>query len=194
MTLVNTRVKGTFGYLDPEYSFTGMLTRKSDVYAFGVVLLEVLCGKPALDSGVGEVPRNLARWALESIKAGNLQNIIDSTIRDAISPKCLKKFVRIVERCLLWNQKQRPMMAEVVVSLNCVLTIQEKTNTSLQATSKTIFGKMLDVFPSPSNREYSGISTSHGIVYAYSLNLCLSILAYISTILMTNMRRPSPNV
>ncbi|XP_023755160.1 receptor-like protein kinase FERONIA [Lactuca sativa] len=155
LTHVHTLVRGTFGYLDPDYSFTGRLTRKSDVYAFGVVLLEVLCRKRAVDESLGEEQWNLARWVQESIKEGNLKHIIDNGIRDEISPKCLKEFVRIAERCLLSNPKQRPMMAEVVVRLNYVLTLQQKLNISLQATDKTIFGKLLDMFPFASNGENS---------------------------------------
>ncbi|KAL7592962.1 hypothetical protein Lser_V15G33719 [Lactuca serriola] len=156
LTHVHTLVRGTFGYLDPDYSFTGRLTRKSDVYAFGVVLLEVLCRKRAVDESLGEEQWNLARWVQESIKEGNLKHIIDNGIRGEISPKCLKEFVRIAERCLLSNPKRRPMMAEVVVRLNYVLTLQEKLNISLQATDKTIFGKLLDMFPFASNGENSG--------------------------------------
>ncbi|KAJ0794528.1 putative protein kinase RLK-Pelle-CrRLK1L-1 family [Helianthus annuus] len=97
-TYVNTHVKGTFGYLDPNYYATGKLTRKSDVYAFGVVLVEVLCRKRATDRSVDE---GLVTWVQDSIKEGNLKRIIDVDIRNEISPKCLKEFVRIVERCLV---------------------------------------------------------------------------------------------
>ncbi|MFS7965906.1 putative protein kinase RLK-Pelle-CrRLK1L-1 family [Helianthus anomalus] len=51
-TQVSTLVKGTFGYFDPDYFVTGKLTRKSDVYAFGVVLLEVLCRKMAVEDSL----------------------------------------------------------------------------------------------------------------------------------------------
>ncbi|CAI9293693.1 unnamed protein product [Lactuca saligna] len=89
-TYVKTLVKGTFGYLDPNYFTTGMLTRKSDLFSFGVVLLEVLCWKRAVDGSLDEEQWGLVPWAQESIKEGNLTNIIDSGIKSQITPKCLK--------------------------------------------------------------------------------------------------------
>ncbi|XP_057467374.1 receptor-like protein kinase THESEUS 1 [Actinidia eriantha] len=53
MTHVSTEFKGTWVYLDPDYFYTHQLTTKSDVYAFGVVLLAVLCGRPPMDEGLG---------------------------------------------------------------------------------------------------------------------------------------------
>ncbi|KAJ0886242.1 putative protein kinase RLK-Pelle-CrRLK1L-1 family [Helianthus annuus] len=122
---VNTLVKGTFGYFDPNYFATGKLTRKSDVYAFGVVLLEVLCRKKAVDNSLDW---GLATWAQDSIKAGRLKGIVDSDIQGEISPKCLKQYARIVDRCLDNHPKNRPTMAEVFLSLEYVLTLQEKIN------------------------------------------------------------------
>ncbi|KAL7592585.1 hypothetical protein Lser_V15G33725 [Lactuca serriola] len=156
LTYVDTRVKGTFGYLDPDYSFTGRLTRKSDVYAFGVVLFEVLCRRPALDLSLDEEQHNLARWAQECIKEGNLKHIIDSGIRDQISPKILKEFVRIAGRCLHNKQKERPTMAEVLFSLESVLTLQQKMNSPLQPSQRTILGRMVDKLTFSSNIENSG--------------------------------------
>ncbi|GJV79903.1 brassinosteroid insensitive 1-associated receptor kinase 1-like protein isoform X1, partial [Tanacetum coccineum] len=153
MTYVNTLVKGTFGYFDPDYYATGNLTRKSDVFAFGVVLLEVLCRKRAVFNIDGEAS-NLAIWAQESIKEGNLKNIVDFDIRGQISSKCLKEFVRIAERCLHGNPKQRSTMAEVLVSLESMLIMQAKFTTSVQPAGRTILDRMVNMLlPFPSNRE-----------------------------------------
>ncbi|KVI01547.1 Protein kinase, ATP binding site-containing protein [Cynara cardunculus var. scolymus] len=161
-TCVNTLVKGTFGYLDPDYYATGKLTRKSDVYALGVVLLEVLCRKRAVDATLDEEQWNLARWAQESIKEGKLKHIIDSGIKDQISPKCLREFVRIVESCLHNNPKQRSTMAGVVASLESVLALQEKFNNSLQpVANRTIFGWMVDMFPVLTNGETNSKQSSN---------------------------------
>ncbi|GJR26769.1 serine-threonine/tyrosine-protein kinase catalytic domain-containing protein [Tanacetum coccineum] len=160
-TYVNTIVKGTFGYLDPNYFYTGKLTRKSDVYAFGVVLFEVLCGKRAVDGSLDEDQWSLAIWAQDSIKEGKLKQIVDSKLRGSISSKCLKEFARIADRCLHSHPKQRPMMAEVVVGLESVLALQEKANSTLQrAGGISIFRRKVPLIVSPSNVENLGESFS----------------------------------
>nr|GEZ59654.1 serine-threonine/tyrosine-protein kinase catalytic domain-containing protein [Tanacetum cinerariifolium] len=99
-TYVNTIVKGTFGYLDPDYFYTGKLTRKSDVYAFRMVLFKVLCGKRAVDESLDEDQRSLAIWAQDSIKKGRLKQIVDNQIKGDISPKCLKMFAQLAVHVL----------------------------------------------------------------------------------------------
>nr|XP_043630367.1 receptor-like kinase LIP2 [Erigeron canadensis] len=162
-TYVNTLVKGTFGYIDPNYFATGKLTRKSDVYAFGVVLFEVLCQKRPLDE---TFECGLATWIQDSIKEGNLKQIVYSGIRSEISPKCLKGFARIAERCLNNHPNHRPTMTEIVFNLESllaqsVLFSQQKTSNWLQAPGK-IFGKIFDVFPSNSPGENLGTPISRG--------------------------------
>ncbi|KAL8252312.1 hypothetical protein R6Q59_036005 [Mikania micrantha] len=159
-TYVNTHIKGTFGYLDPNYYTTGKLTRKSDVYAYGVVLLEVLCRKRAVDKSLDEEQWGLVAWVQDSIKEGNLKSIIDSDIRGEISPKCLKEYVKLTERCLHNGPKHRPNMAEILFSLESVMVIQEKFNNSLQSASRTLFGRMVNLFPFSSNLENSELSTN----------------------------------
>ncbi|PWA85190.1 serine/threonine/dual specificity protein kinase, catalytic domain-containing protein [Artemisia annua] len=120
-THVSTLVKGTFGYLDPYYFNTGRLSRKSDVYAFGVVLFEVLCRKRAVDTRTTEDQWNLANWVQKSIKKGNLKHIVDLEMRDEISFKSLEAFARIAGRCLHQHPKKRPTMSEVI--WNCFIAL-----------------------------------------------------------------------
>ncbi|KAL6526301.1 hypothetical protein OROMI_029941 [Orobanche minor] len=122
---VSTRVKGTNGYLDPHYLQTGKLTRKSDTYAFGVVLFEVLCGRPAVDSSVAEDEHILTIWARDMFNKGEVDRIVTSSLREEIVPPCLMTFVRIAERCLRGDPKNRPTMSQVVQQLEVALDQQE---------------------------------------------------------------------
>ncbi|KAL9995899.1 putative protein kinase RLK-Pelle-CrRLK1L-1 family [Helianthus debilis subsp. tardiflorus] len=161
-TYVKTHVKGTFGYLDPNYFTTGKITRKSDVYAFGVVMLEVLCRKRAVDRSLDEEQWGLVSWVQDSIKKGKLKHIVDSDIRNEISPKCLKEFVRLADRCVHTSPKQRPTMVEVVASLENVLNLQVRFNSSMRHGSiLTTFVRMVDMRPFHANGENSGISSSY---------------------------------
>ncbi|XP_058213828.1 probable receptor-like protein kinase At5g38990 isoform X1 [Rhododendron vialii] len=120
-THVSTDVKGSFGYFDPEYFLTRRLTKKSDVYAFGVVMLEMLCGRPAVDMRVDEEQRSLVLWAKQGIKEDKLDQLIDPSLRDRISAHCLKLFAEVANKCLDSLPKGRPTMADVVVRLEYAL-------------------------------------------------------------------------
>ncbi|KAL7604443.1 hypothetical protein Lser_V15G20052 [Lactuca serriola] len=122
-----TDVKGSFGYLDPEYVRCMKLTHKSDVYSFGVVLLEVLCARLALDNGLPAKEMNLADWAIKQIKNGNLEKIIDPFLAGKINQNSLRKFVEITERCLEETGDKRPSMDDVYWDLKYVLNLQLKS-------------------------------------------------------------------
>lgn len=126
---VITKVKGTHGYMDPYYFSTLKLTRKSDTYAFGVVLLEVLCERRATDSRFGKDDHCLTNWARKKIRQGEVKEIVASSLLDEIQPDSLKVFVEVAERCLHDEPKKRPTMAQIVVQLQCALEHQERGKT-----------------------------------------------------------------
>ncbi|KAM7488691.1 hypothetical protein LguiB_026175 [Lonicera macranthoides] len=129
-TDVSTKVKGTFGYLDPEYLLTLRLTRKSDVYSFGVVLMEVLCGRPALDPRLQWEQRSLARWTQQCIKEKRVSQIIDPNLKWEIFPNSLTTFVELANRCLHNYPKKRPTMSGVVTDLEQALAFQVRPDSS----------------------------------------------------------------
>ncbi|KAL4575392.1 hypothetical protein LXL04_022235 [Taraxacum kok-saghyz] len=115
------QIKGTFGYMAPEYLKDGRLTRNTDVYAFGVVLLEVLCGRPAVDPTLVGKKQNLAVWAKHYIKGGKADRIVDPCLRGQTRARFLKEFGQIAYECLIDPSKDRPSMTKVVFRLDLLL-------------------------------------------------------------------------
>ncbi|XP_056163289.1 probable receptor-like protein kinase At1g11050 isoform X2 [Syzygium oleosum] len=99
---LTTRVAGTHGYLAPEYALYGQLTEKSDVYSFGVVVLEIMCGRKALDLSSSGSPRAflITDWVWSLVKAGKIEEAFDaSLLKDGESTNSNPK--SIMERYVL---------------------------------------------------------------------------------------------
>jgi len=131
MTHVSTQVKGSVGYLDPEYYKRQRLTEKSDVYSFGVVLLEVLCGRQPLLRRVEKQQVSLVDWAKHRFEKGSLGEIVDPALKGQIAPHCLRKFGEVALSCLLEDGTQRPSMNDVVGVLEFVLQLQDSADANV---------------------------------------------------------------
>ncbi|KAJ1406538.1 Serine-threonine/tyrosine-protein kinase, catalytic domain [Sesbania bispinosa] len=120
-THVSTVVKGSLGYLDPEYYKRQRLTLKSDVYSFGVVLLEVLCGRPPFVRALGKDEANLVDWVRRCYDKGQIDQTVDPFIKDSVTAECLKCYSQMAMSCLHDDGNQRPSMSDVVGALQFAL-------------------------------------------------------------------------
>ncbi|RDY13494.1 Receptor-like cytoplasmic kinase 176, partial [Mucuna pruriens] len=115
---VSTRVMGTLGYAAPEYIATGHLTKKSDIYSFGVVLLELMSGKRAVDGNRPNGEQKLVEWAKPLlINKHKISQVMDARIEGQYSKREAKKVAHLAIQCLSTEQKARPNIYEVVRSL-----------------------------------------------------------------------------
>uniref|UniRef100_A0A0D9WHS9 non-specific serine/threonine protein kinase n=1 Tax=Leersia perrieri TaxID=77586 RepID=A0A0D9WHS9_9ORYZ len=112
---VSTVVKGTPGYLDPEYFLTHKLTDKSDVYSLGVVFLEMLTGMKPIEHG-----KNIVREVKKSYRSGNISEIMDSRM-GLCPPECVQSFLVLAMKCSRDETDDRPSMSEIVRELELIL-------------------------------------------------------------------------
>ncbi|KAL5542765.1 hypothetical protein UlMin_010475 [Ulmus minor] len=113
---VETRLAGTFGYLAPEYAATGRVTTKVDVYAFGVVLMEIITGRKALDDSVPDERSHLVTWFRRVlINKENIPKAIDQTLDpDEETMESIYKVAELAGHCTAREPYQRPDMGHAV--------------------------------------------------------------------------------
>ncbi|KAJ9559428.1 hypothetical protein OSB04_014042 [Centaurea solstitialis] len=136
-TFLISRVAGTIGYLDPLYMDTGFLTKESDIYSFGVVLFEVLCGRLCCLVNYNDNRRFLSKLAQRCYEEKKIDTIVHSGLQEKISPDCLDRFSRIAYQCLRTDRKERPSIDEVIKQLEIVLQDQLRHDFEKEKKSKS---------------------------------------------------------
>ncbi|XP_078446879.1 putative receptor-like protein kinase At2g42960 [Wolffia australiana] len=114
---ITTRVMGTFGYVAPEYANTGFLSEKSDIYSFGVVLLEAITGRDPVDYGRPANEVNLVEWLKMMVGSRRFDEVVDQNIEVRPSIRALKRALLVALRCVEPEHEKRPRMGQVVQML-----------------------------------------------------------------------------
>ncbi|KAK3025851.1 hypothetical protein RJ639_041299, partial [Escallonia herrerae] len=141
---VSTVVKGTPGYLDPEYFLTHKLTDKSDVYSLGVVFLELLTGMQPISHG-----KNIVREVNVAYRSGMIFSVIDERMGSYPS-ECVEKFVSLALKCCQEETDARPSMTDVVRELESIWHMMPESDTKTSQSSTSDPGKIVSPQPSSS--------------------------------------------
>nr|XP_027101551.1 putative proline-rich receptor-like protein kinase PERK6 [Coffea arabica]XP_027108656.1 putative proline-rich receptor-like protein kinase PERK6 [Coffea arabica] len=140
-THVSTRIMGTFGYLAPEYAASGKLTEKSDVYSYGVVLLELITGRRPVD--VSSDDDSLVDWARpilgKVIDGGSFEELVDPNLGDKYDPSEMMRMVACGAACIRHSARRRPKMSQIVRALEGDVSLED-LNEGVKPGHSALFG------------------------------------------------------
>ncbi|CAB4302984.1 unnamed protein product [Prunus armeniaca] len=123
-THVSTDPKGTFGYLDPQYYNTGKLNKKSDIYSFGIVLLELITGRAAIIRDVETEPIHICRWVSPNFETIEIESIVDSRIQGTYNTSSAWKALQLAMACVSLKAIRRPDITFIYKDLKECLEIE----------------------------------------------------------------------
>eukprot|EP00252_Welwitschia_mirabilis_P017393 TRINITY_DN3853_c0_g1_i1.p1 TRINITY_DN3853_c0_g1~~TRINITY_DN3853_c0_g1_i1.p1 ORF type:complete len:844 (+),score=129.49 TRINITY_DN3853_c0_g1_i1:124-2655(+) len=148
-------VHGTRGYLAPEWLANLPITSRSDVFSYGMVLLEIISGRRNFDVSVSSGKKKFSTWAYEEFERGNFMNIVDKNLGEDINVEEVERALRISFWCIQEQPSLRPSMGKVVKMLEGVLPVEKppspKSGEGLQSSasmnaSVSASGSILSVF------------------------------------------------
>ncbi|XP_062082453.1 probable LRR receptor-like serine/threonine-protein kinase At1g67720 [Humulus lupulus] len=122
---VSSVVRGTVGYLDPEYYNSQQLTDKSDIYSFGIILLELISGQEAIScDSFGLNCRNIVQWAKQHIESGDIHSIVDPALHNEYNIQSMWKIAEKALMCVQPHGYMRPSISEVLKEVQDAILIE----------------------------------------------------------------------
>uniref|UniRef100_A0A0D3FH21 Protein kinase domain-containing protein n=1 Tax=Oryza barthii TaxID=65489 RepID=A0A0D3FH21_9ORYZ len=116
-THISTRVMGTLGYCAPDYLESGKLTVQSDIYSFGVVMLEVITGQKVIDDSRAKPERNIVEWAIPKINKKDFPKLADPVLNGQYHMRSLFRALTVAALCVDRTANRRPDITAVVDAL-----------------------------------------------------------------------------
>ncbi|XP_010688888.1 probable receptor-like protein kinase At2g42960 [Beta vulgaris subsp. vulgaris] len=134
---ITTRVMGTFGYVAPEYANSGLLNEKSDIYSFGVLLLEAITGRDPVDYSRPANEVNLVEWLKVMVGTRRSEEVVDPNLEVKPTTRGLKRALLVALRCIDPDPEKRPKMSQVVRMLEAddVPNREDRRNRKSRTTS-----------------------------------------------------------
>ncbi|PIA30624.1 hypothetical protein AQUCO_05400012v1 [Aquilegia coerulea] len=129
ITHISTRVAGTTGYLAPEYALRGQLTKKADVYSFGVLILEIVSGRSSAKENWGGKQKVLLEWTWELYNEKSLLELVDPDLEEYPEDEVVR-FIKVALFCSQAAANRRPSMNQVVAMLSKNIRLNEKELTA----------------------------------------------------------------
>nr|CAN72131.1 hypothetical protein VITISV_040706 [Vitis vinifera] len=120
---VSTAIVGTLGYVDPKYNRTSVPSKKTDVYSFGIVLLELISGRPAIIKTTEKSPCDIADWVHQVTAKGDIKMIVDSRLQGEFEANSARRAVETAISCVPLSSIDWPTMSHVVLELKECLKI-----------------------------------------------------------------------
>uniref|UniRef100_A0A7N0T398 non-specific serine/threonine protein kinase n=1 Tax=Kalanchoe fedtschenkoi TaxID=63787 RepID=A0A7N0T398_KALFE len=131
---VSTQVKGTLGYLDPEYYMTQQLSEKSDVYSFGVFMLELITGNLPIQNGK-YIVREVKMAMNKDVNQSGMEKLIDPSIKGMLTAEGFGAFLELAMKCVEEEAVNRPTMNLIVKSIELILQDYGQNTPSTSAAS-----------------------------------------------------------
>ncbi|KAL9225709.1 hypothetical protein vseg_001601 [Gypsophila vaccaria] len=140
---VSTRVMGTYGYCAPEYAASGKLSVKSDIFSFGVVLMEIISGRKALDIARNSGEQSLVMWSTKIMKDRRRHlELMDPRLKGRIPKRSFRHFLALAQMCLREDASLRPPIDQISGALDYLATEAQSSGPTTASQTPTGSGPL----------------------------------------------------